>query len=216
MSSGATDGMLPSGDPRLIPLRRLAFTMLAPATSRRRRARRADAVARSALAGTADHATARTAVVREALHTRSGPLGLPVPALPSLAAGLTRAAGSRTAEPMARSTERALGAMVPATRAAFALLHLEYLSAAQATALLAHAGVHDPKTAVTLAERTPLEPAAIRSLVVPVPAAVNRSRLVAAGVGVLALAVGAPLIAVSAFGNDDAPTPISTVVAGST
>lgn len=201
MSSGATDGMPPLGDPGLIPLRRLAFTMLPPSMSRRRRARLADTVARDALRGSADHEAARTAVVHAALHAGRG--GLPIPGLPTLGG----AAG-----PMARATERALAAMVPATRAAFALLHLEYLSAAKVTAVLADAGVHDPQTAVTLAKRTPLEPSALRSLVVPVPSAATRPQLRAAGVGVLVVAVAAPVLAAAAFGQDDNPAPVATVV----
>ena len=181
----------------LLSLRRLAYTVLPPGLGRRHRARLADSLARQALTLGATHTTARAHLIREVLH--AGRRGAWVPSV------LARL-GERST-PASRATEKALAAMVPAARAAFALLHLEKQTPAQAVALLELAGVHDASTSVTIAERTPLDVEALRSLVVPVPTAAASPRLVAGvAVGVV-LAVAAPVIAVAAFDGSDPKTP---------
>ncbi|MBA3743261.1 hypothetical protein [Sporichthya sp.] len=170
-------------------LRRLAFAILSPALGRGRRARLADTYARRAGSETSTHPAARAQVVRSALLTGSGRLGLPTPRGRS-------------------ETDRALAAMMPAARAAFVLLHLENLPAPKVAELLTQAGVPDAATAVGLAERTPLDPTALRALVVPGPARFG-PRTVAVAAGVLVVAVAAPVIAVTTSGGDDTPAPVS-------
>jgi hypothetical protein len=208
MSNGLfAGGLLPSDEaPRIDPesllaFRRLAYTVLPPSLGRRRRARLADSLARNALALGDTRMTARAHLVREVLHdTRTGGW-VPAP--------LARLGEAST--PASRATEKALAAMVPAARAAFALLHLENLTPAQVTALLDISGVHDPSTVVSIAERTPLDPESMRALVVPAPTAAAPQRLVI-GVSVgLVLAVAAPVVAVNAFGDDTkTPQPVSS------
>lgn len=201
-SATSADGFSPSaaalpGD--LMPMRRLAYTVLPPTMGRRRRARMADSLARQALDLGDTRLTARAHLIREVLH--AGRSGSWVPA-PVARLGETSTAASR-------ATEKALGAMVPASRAAFALLHLENLNPAQATALLDLAGVQDASTAVSIAERIPLDPEAVRALVVPVPTAAVSPRLVA-GVAVgLVLAIAAPVIAVTSFSGPAESSPVS-------
>lgn len=181
----------------LLSLRRLAYTILPPGLGRRRRAKLADALARHALTLGATHTTARAHLVREVLLAgRRG--GWVPPVLARL---------GETSTPESRATEKVLAAMMPAVRAAFALLHLEQQSPAQAVALLELAGVHDASTSVTLAERTPLDAEALRSLVVPAPTGAVPPRLVA-GVAVgLVAAVAAPVIAVTVFDGEERKTP---------
>lgn len=189
-SGGTADGVTPVEDARLDPLRRLAFAILSPALGRHRRVRMADTLARQAAADTVGHPPARAQVVRAALLGGTRRIGLP-------------ARGGRS------ETDRALAAMMPACRAAFVLLHLENLSPPKVTELLTQAGVPDAATAVGLAERTPLDPTALRSLVVPVVPRFG-PRPVAIAAGVLVLAVAAPVIAVSAGGGDqDGPEQVS-------
>ena len=182
----------------LLSLRRLAYTILPPGLGRRHRARLADSLARQALTLGATHTTARAHLIREVLLA-----GRRAGWMPSVLARL-----GETSTPESRATEKALAAMMPAVRAAFALLHLEKQSPAQAVALLELAGVHDASTSVTIAERTPLDVEALRSLVVPVPTGAVPPRLVA-GVAVgLVLAVAAPVIAVTAFDGEERKTPV--------
>lgn len=185
-SGGTADGVTPVDDARLESLRRLAFAILSPALSRGRRARLADAYARQAAGDTTTHPAARAQVVRSALLTGAGRIGL--------------ARGGRS------ETDRALAAMMPAARAAFVLLHLENLPPAKVTELLTQAGIPDATTAVGLAERTPLDPTALRALVVPVAPRFG-PRTVAVAAGVLVVAVAAPVIAVSTGGGSDKDTP---------
>lgn len=201
MPSGVpADGVTPVGDPRLVPLRRLAYTALSPSLGRRRRTLLADGFARIALESTPDHATARAQVVHAVLHAGRAGGWNPAGVIPT----------GEARNPGAQATERALAGMVPAARAAFALLHLEGLTPAQVTALLGQAGVADPGTAVGIAERSPLDPLAVRSLVIPVPTRSARPRVLAAVAAVVVLAVAAPVVAVAAFGGDgDAPVPVS-------
>ncbi len=188
------DGGVPSEGPELLALRRLAFTALPPTIARRRRARLADGLARMALADAGDdYAAARARVIRDVLHAGPGGGWLP--------AGLVRVVDGGPAA--SRQIEHALAGMVPASRAAFALMHLENLPAARIEALLASAGVADPRTAVSIATRTPLDPTALRSVVVPVATASVSPRLVGAAAIGLVLAVAAPVIAVSAFSGED-------------
>jgi hypothetical protein len=193
------DGLMPlAGVPAseppegLMPMRRLAYTVLPPTMGRRRRARLADALARQALELGETRLTARAHLIREVLH--AGRNGGWVPA-PLARLGETSTAASR-------ATEKALGAMVPAARAAYALLHLENLSPAQATALLDLAGVQDAATSVSIAERNPLDPEAMRALVVPVPTAAISPRLVGLVGAGLVLLVAAPVVAATAFDGD--------------
>ncbi len=183
-------------------MRRLAYAALPPSLSRRRRARLADGLAHQALLQGASAATARAHLIREVLH--SGRIGGWIP--PQLA----RLGESSTSA--GRVIEDALGAMPPASRAAFALLHLESLTPAQAIAVLDLAGVPDPESAVQFAERSPLDPTALRSLVVRVPTTAVSPRL-AGGVAIaLVLAIAAPVIAVTTFGDEDrkAATPVAS------
>lgn len=182
----------------LLSLRRLAYTILPPGLGRRHRARLADSLARKALTLGATHTTARAHLIREVL--LAGRRGSWVPSV------LARLGEPST--PESRATEKSLAAMMPAVRAAFALLHLEKQSPAQAVALLELAGVHDASTSVTIAERTPLDVEALRSLVVPAPAGAVRPRLVAGiAVGVV-VAVAAPVIAVTAFDSEEQESPV--------
>ena len=197
------DGLMPlAGVPAddapesLMPMRRLAYTVLPPTMGRRHRARLADTLARQALDLGETRLTARAHLIREVLH--AGRNGGWVPA-PLARLGETSTAASR-------ATEKALGAMVPAARAAFALLHLENLTPAQATALLDLAGVKDAATSVAIAERNPLDPEAMRALVVPVPTAALSPRLVGGLAVGLVLVVAAPVIAVTAFDGDSKPS----------
>ncbi len=187
-TGGSADGVTPVDDARLDSLRRLAFAILSPALSRHRRARLADGYARQAVTDTTTYPAARAQVVKAALLTGAGRIGLP-----------TRGRSE---------TDRALAAMMPASRAAFVLLHLENLPAAKVTELLTQAGVPDAATAVGLAERTPLDPTALRALVVPVAARFG-PRAVAVAAVVLVVGVAAPVIAVTTSGDDDTPAPVS-------
>lgn len=194
MSSGDT------APDRVDDLRRLAFTILSPSMARSRRARLADTLARTAVEVTRDRPAARQHLVSAALHVGPTRLGLP------------RRRGTGVDSP-AQAVERSLAAMAPAARAAFALLHLENLSTGQAEELLTAAGVPDPQTAVSLAERTPLDPAAIRALTVPAPAGAARTRIVAAGAIVVVVGLAAPVLAATAGGgeSEDAPQAPATV-----
>jgi hypothetical protein len=199
MTSGpSADGVQPIGGvtpEALLPMRRLAYAALPPSLSRRRRARLADTLAHQALLQGASPATARAHLIREVLH--AGRIGGWVP--PRLA----RIGESSTTA--GRAVEDALGAMVPASRAAFALLHLEGLTPAQTIAVLDLAGVPDPESAVTFAERSTLDPAALRSLVVRVPTTAISPRVAAGAAVALVLAIAAPVIAVTTFGGEDGP-----------
>lgn len=187
-TSGSADGVTPVDDARLESLRRLAFAILSPALSRHRRARLADTYARQAAADTSTHAAARAQVVKAALLTGAGRIGV--------------RRGGRS------ETDRALAAMMPASRAAYVLLNLENLPAPKVTDLLTQAGVPDAATAVSLAERTPLDPTALRALVVPVAARFG-PRTVAVAAAVLVVGVAAPVIAATTSGGDDSPAPVS-------
>ncbi|HUR73006.1 MAG TPA: hypothetical protein VMZ00_01945 [Sporichthya sp.] len=204
MASGSSaGGVRPTGGvtpEALVPMRRLAYAALPPSLSRRRRARLADALAHQALLQGASQATARAHLIREVLH--AGRIGGWVPGQ------LARLGESSTSA--GRALEDALGAMVPASRAAFALMHLEDLTPAQAIAVLDLAGVQDAASAVTFAERSTLDPAALRSLVVRVPTTAISPRLAAGAAAALVLAIAAPVIAVNAFsGNDSAPAAVA-------
>ena len=196
------DGPAPSEGPELLALRRLAFTALPPTIQRRRRARLADGLARMALAeADGDYAGARAKVIRDVLHAGPGGGWLP--------AGLVRVVDGGPAA--SRAIEHALAGMVPASRAAFALMHLENLPADRIAGLLTKAGVSDPTTAVSIAQRTPLDPTGLRSVVVPVATSSASPRLIGAVAIGLVLAVAAPVIAVNAFdGDGKTAVPVST------
>lgn len=182
----------------LLSLRRLAYTILPPGLGRRQRARLADALARQALTLGATHTTARAHLIREVLHAGRRGAWVPAP--------LARLGNPST--PESRATDRALAAMVPAVRAAFALLHLEKQTPAQTVALLDLAGVQDASTCVTIAERTPLDVEALRALVVPAPTKAVSPRFVGAVAAGLVVAVAAPVIAVGALDGDEPTTPV--------
>lgn len=189
-----TGGSVPPEGPELLALRRLAFTALPPTISRRRRARLADGLARMALKEAhGHHGNARAQVIRDVLHAGPGGGWLP--------SGLVRIVDGGPAA--ARRLEHSLAGMVPASRAAFALMHLENLPAERVQGLLSKAGVADPATAVAIATRTPLDPATLRSMVVPVATSSASPRLVGAVAIGIVVAVAAPVIAVSAFDGDD-------------
>jgi hypothetical protein len=193
-SGGTADVGTPVDDARLDALRRLAFAILSPALGRHRRARTADSLARRAASATADQAAARVQVVHAALLAGTGRISLPAPRGRS-------------------ETDRALAAMMPASRAAYVLLHLENLTPKATTALLTQAGIPDAATAVTLAERTPLDPTALRALLVPTASRFG-PRTMAAAAAVLVVAVAAPVIALTTSGGGrDTPAPVANETA---
>ncbi|MGQ0629404.1 MAG: hypothetical protein ACT4P1_00020 [Sporichthyaceae bacterium] len=183
-------------DAELARLRHLAFVVLSPALGTHRRATIADDLARSSLAEEAGYDRARAHLVAQVLHSGHRPRRL---------SGLGLGSPS-TGEP----ATAALAAMMPAARAAYVLIRLEHLSAADAEAVLREAGVPDPRTAVGLAERSDLAAEDVGALTVPVAAGVSRTRLVLAAAVVLVVAVAAPVIASVVTGGDDIPVPVSS------
>lgn len=175
-------------------LRHLAYVVLSPALGSRRRAQLADELAQGALAEERGYDSARDRLVQRALHSGHRPPRLTLPS----SGGTTSSA-----------TERALAAMMPAARAAYVLIRLEDVSSERTEALLRAAGVHDPTTAVGVAERSGLPAADVRALTVPDLAVRSRGRLVAVGAVVLVVAVAAAVIAVTASGNNDPAAPVS-------
>lgn len=175
-------------------LRHLAFVVLAPALGPSRRAAIADDLARRSLAGEADYDSARDHLIQQVLHVSHRPHRL---------GALGRS--HNTADP----ATAALAAMMPAARAAYALIRLEQVSPERAEAVLREGGVHDPLSAVGLAERCELPAAEVRALTVPVAAGGSRARLVLAVAALLAIAVAAPVIAVATSGSSDTPAPVS-------
>lgn len=200
MANGSTD---PADEARppdadLERLRHLAYVVLAPALGRPRRARIADELARRNLADGASFPNARDRLIAQVLHVGTRPSGL-------------SALGARAKGPGGDSpAETALGAMTPATRAAYALTRLEGVPAARAEALLRQAGVADARTALAMAGRADLTPEDVRGLVVPVSTASRRPRIIAAAAAVLVVGVAAPVIAVTTGGSsNDTPEPVS-------
>jgi hypothetical protein len=183
-------------DADLERLRHLAYVVLPPSLGRPRRARVADELARANLSGGASYPAARDRCIHEVLRVSPRPSGL----------GALTARASVGGESPA---EKALGAMTPATRAAYVLTRLENVPVARAEALLKQAGVADPRTAVAMAGRVELTPVDVRAVVVPLPSGSRRPRLIAAAAAVLVVGVAAPVIAVTSSGGGDTPAPVS-------
>lgn len=133
---------LPAADARA-RLQRLAYTILSPSLGRRRRTLIADAaVDRAISAGDMPGATypdLRECVVRRMLATGRRRTVLATRAVCRPRPGA--------------ATDPQLVWMLPAARAAYALRHMEGLDRAETHKLLAAAGVGDPATATTLADR---------------------------------------------------------------
>ena len=198
MANGSPDPDAASPpDADLERLRHLAYVVLPSALGRPRRARIADELARRNLADGASYATARDRLIGEVLHVSPRPGGLS-----ALGSRASRSGGDSPAE-------AALAAMTPASRAAYVLTRLENLPTTRAEALLRQAGVADPRTAAAMAARADLTPADVRALVVPVPTASRRPRIIAAAAAVLVVGVAAPVIAVTSGGGADTPAPVS-------
>ncbi|MGQ0466208.1 MAG: hypothetical protein ACT4QG_12895 [Sporichthyaceae bacterium] len=183
-------------------LRRFAYLLLAPSLGRRRRAGLAYAAVDKALAGSSEPAAVRIALAAEVLRAGSGRTGIPV------LARLPRPS-RQVGHPVGES-EYHLGALIPAARAAYLLVHLEGLDTAETRAVLRAAGVADPETALALAAKCPLDPHLVAEVSAPVPVRVA-PRMLAAGVGAAVLGIAAPVIAVTAAGGDDAPAQPTSV-----
>lgn len=176
--------------------------MLAPALGRRRRATLAQEALGAALSQASDLDGVRTALVNQVLRAGNGRTGIP---------GLFRVPRpSRQVGHPVGETEHHLGALVPAARAAYLLMHLEGLSEEATRSVLRAAGVADPETALSLAKKSQLEPDLVASVQPPTPGRVA-PRLVAVGVGVAVLGIAAPVIAVTTGGGDDSPSAPTSV-----
>jgi hypothetical protein len=139
---------IPQADARA-RLQKLAYTILSPSLGRRGRTLIAhDAVDRAFSSGDVLNregaAGATYPVLRERVVRRTLATGRRRAALATRAAGRPRPIP--TAEPE-------LAWLLPAARAAYALRHLEGLDRNETHAVLASAGVGDPATATTLADR---------------------------------------------------------------
>jgi hypothetical protein len=181
-------------------LRRLGYLMLSPGLGRRRRVVLATAAAERA----EQAADPIAALVTEVLHTAGGRVGLGF-----FGQGPRRKAAGAQAS-------RELAGLYPAARVAWELAHLARCSAAHTTDILRSAGVADPETAVGLAEKAQINAADVARIVVPDTAGPAVSRLVVGGVALGALAIAAPVIAVTTHGGSHpAPTshPVDTSLA---
>ncbi len=144
---------VPAAEAR-VRLQQLAYTILSPRLGRRRRTLIAHvAVDRAISSGEVLNREGMTGaaypVLRERVVRRTLSAGRRRSALSSRVAGRSRPVA--TAEPD-------LAWLLPAARAAYALRHLEGLNRVETHALLAAAGVGDPATATTLAERMTSSP----------------------------------------------------------
>jgi hypothetical protein len=166
-------------------LRRLAYLMLAPGLGRRRRVTLATAAAERA----EQAADPIAALVAEVLHTAGGRVGLA-----AFGHGLRRNAAGAEAT-------RELAGLYPAARVAYVLAHLARRSAAHTADILRAAGVADPETAVEVAEKAQINAADLARIEVPDTAGPAVSRLVVGGVVAGALAIAAPVIAVTTHGG---------------
>jgi len=150
---------LPAADARA-RLQQLAYTILSPSLGRRGRT----LIARVAV----DRAISSGEVLN-----RDGLAGATYPVLRERVVRRTLSAGRRRAvlapRPATRPTSRLrpgaapepeLAWLLPAARAAYALRHLEGLDRTETHAVLAAAGVGDPATATTLADR--MSPSPVR------------------------------------------------------
>jgi len=134
---------LPQADARA-RLQNLAYTILSPSLGRRRRTLIAHVAVDGAFSAGDVVPGATYPVLRERVVRRTLATGRRRAVLATRAAGRPRPAPS--AEPE-------LAWLLPAARAAYALRHLEGLDRNETYAVLASAGVGDPATATTLAER---------------------------------------------------------------
>jgi hypothetical protein len=161
-------------------LRRLGYLMLAPSLGRRRRLDLANAAATAARE--APDPVAR--LVTNVLHATAGRTGMAL---------FARGDG----------VDRELGALPPAARIAFVLERVQGLTAEQASGVLRAAGVNDPETAIALAGKSPLDPALLTGIQVPV-AGGRPSRRIAAAAAAVAVGVVVPVVAHNTGGHDHA------------
>lgn len=144
----ATALNIPQADARA-RLQRLAYAILSPSLGRRRRTLIAHvAVDHAFTSGEVRHRQGETGatypMLRERVLRRTLETGRRRAVLATRAAGRPRRIA--TADPE-------LAGLLPAARAAYALRHLEGLDRSETYKLLAAAGVGDPATATTLADR---------------------------------------------------------------
>jgi hypothetical protein len=139
---------IPPADARA-RLQRLAYTILSPSLGRRRRTLIAHVAVDRAFSSGADingvgAPGATYPVLRERVVRRTLTTGRRRAVLANRAPGRPRPT---------LSAEPELARLLPAARAAYALRHLEGLDRNETHAVLASAGVGDPATATTLADR---------------------------------------------------------------
>jgi len=130
-------------------LQNLAYTILSPSLGRRRRALIAHVAVDRALSSGGSAPGAPYPVLRERVVRRTLATGRRRAVLATRAAGRSRPGATA---PSAR-TEPELAWLLPAARAAYALRHLEGLDRNETLEVLASAGVGDPASAATLADR---------------------------------------------------------------
>lgn len=199
---GDQAGEADAGEPQ-DRLSRLAYVTLPPSLDRRRRAGVARAIARRALGDDRSYPKARAWTITQVLRAGSGRTGI---------AGLVRAHRSAEAtENHSSHAEQQLAALAPAARAACALRHLDGMDNQEIRELLAAAYVHDPETAIAVANHAPLDAEGLRAIEVPLRRPVGRTRLVAAGAAAVVLGVAAPVIAATAGGGDTGTETTPTV-----
>lgn len=140
-------------------LQNLAYTILSPSLGRRRRTLIAHVAVDRALSSGEFTPGATYPVLRERVVRRTLATGRRRAVLATRAADRSRpsavspsAAFASAAPPHAR-TGPELAWLLPAARAAYALRHLEGLDRNETLAVLASAGVGDPASATTLADR---------------------------------------------------------------
>lgn len=135
-------------------LQNLAYTILSPSLGRRRRTLIAHIAVDRALSSGEFTPGATYPVLRERVVRRTLATGRRRAVLATRAADRSRpsAASPNAPSPNAR-TGPELAWLLPAARAAYALRHLEGLDRNETLAVLASAGVGDPASATTLADR---------------------------------------------------------------
>lgn len=139
---------IPQADAR-VRLQHLAYAILSPALGRRRRTLIADVAVDRAFSAARALPGASYPVLRERVVRGT------------LATGRRRAVLAIRANGRPRpavAVEPELAGLPPAARAAYALRHLEGLDRSETHAVLASAGVGDPATATSLAERVRTRP----------------------------------------------------------
>lgn len=131
---------IPQADARA-RLQKLAYTMLSPSLGRRGRTLIAHDAVDRAFSSSEASPVATYPVLRERVVRRT------------LTTGRRRAVLATRRSRTSGVAQPELVFLLPATRAAYALRHLEGLDRTETHKLLAAAGVGDPATATTLAER---------------------------------------------------------------